>query len=106
MSGGVLDEAWPNVGQRDDVRAEVRAFALAMEAKLRANDHKRHWRNFSAMWLMHRLEQEVGELRRALMECRSEDVEGEAADVANFAMMIADLFKKYALVERRTRGRR
>jgi NTP pyrophosphatase (non-canonical NTP hydrolase) len=58
-----------------------------MEQKLRENSHKAHWRDCSREWLMSRLLDEVEELRAAVT---SEDVAREAADVANFAMMIAD----------------
>jgi hypothetical protein len=91
----------------------VVAFANAMESKLRANDHKIGWKHCSADSLMERLEEEYAELRKAvhrhLYEVREtsgmrsvdeipigfggteEGVLGEAADVANFAMMVADV---------------
>jgi NTP pyrophosphatase (non-canonical NTP hydrolase) len=94
-------------------RPAVVAFANAMEAKLRANDHKGGWDRDSPDALMARLEEEYAELRvvvhrhlyevRAMTGMRSVDeipfgfglteeaVLGEAADVANFAMMIADV---------------
>jgi NTP pyrophosphatase (non-canonical NTP hydrolase) len=70
------------------VRPEVARFALLMEAKLRANDHKRHWRYVPLQYLSMRLTQERKELAGAI-QTRT-DVGGECADVANFAMMIAD----------------
>lgn len=70
------------------VRPEVARFALLMEAKLRANDHKQPWRHCSLNYLSTRLTQERAELRQALK--KREDVGLECADVANFAMMIAD----------------
>lgn len=97
------------------LRPEVRAFALLMEAKLRANDHKGGWKGDTTAALMQRLAEEVAELgdaaafgktpawgydgsnrgeRRTLEQyvagIRSE-IGREAADVANFAMMIADV---------------
>jgi NTP pyrophosphatase (non-canonical NTP hydrolase) len=71
-----------------DVRTEVARFALAMEAKLRANDHKRPWRYCPLQYLSMRLTQERRELVDAI--AARKDVIGECADVANFAMMIAD----------------
>jgi NTP pyrophosphatase (non-canonical NTP hydrolase) len=71
-----------------DVRPEVARFALLMEEKLRANDHKRHWRFAPLQYLSMRLSQERKELAGAI-ETRT-DVGEECADVANFAMMIAD----------------
>ena len=87
-------------------RAEVREFARHMEAKLRENDHKGGWNDCERGWLLRRLGQEVGELRRALRaneqrlqraawtdigrDASRRRIAREAADVANFAMMIAD----------------
>ena len=88
-----------------DVRPEVAAFALLMEAKLRENDHKGGWRRCTTTYLSRRLGNELEELRavvsafnKADSACDGEAVEvlalavgREAADVANFAMMLADL---------------
>ena len=72
-----------------ELRPEVQAFALLMEQKLQANNHKRHWRRLSRATLLKRLRQEVDELERALID--REGIAAEAADVANFAMMLADV---------------
>jgi hypothetical protein len=97
-------------------RQEIRWFADAMEMKLRENDHKGGWwsvvdgeiHTCDPMWLLERLRQEVDELAkevapepcgcRALSECNhfawgpdKRRVVKEAADIANFAMMIADV---------------
>lgn len=69
----------------------VREFAASMEAKLRANNHKRHWRLCSLGYLRARLSQELAELDEALADGDPYLVLGEAADVANFCMMIADV---------------
>jgi hypothetical protein len=79
-------------------RPEVRAFADLMEAQLRANDHKPGWRGDQDWELHYRLREEVSELgeqlapgsRTDLASWRSR-VGSEAADVGNFAMMIADV---------------
>lgn len=88
-----------------ELRAEVRAFAEAMELKLRQNDHKGGWGKEGIWWLKGRIDEEVRELEEAIhilnFKGRSyratitEDeamkaVASEAVDVANFAMMIAD----------------
>jgi hypothetical protein len=95
------------------LRPEVLWFAEAMEQKLRDNDHKgkRSWRNDTPEELMKRMKQELQELEqigngtmlgaairvlerpqdpqhRATVAAR---ILAEAADVANFAMMVADL---------------
>jgi hypothetical protein len=70
------------------VRPEVARFALLMEAKLRANDFKRHWSCSSLQYLSARLTQERKELSEAI--ATRTGVGEECADIANFAMMIAD----------------
>jgi NTP pyrophosphatase (non-canonical NTP hydrolase) len=85
-------------------RPEVIAFADAMERKLRANDHKPGWKYDSDGALLARLTEESGELRRAVNRLHNEHLKinpekaaatqrvlDEAADVGNFAMMIADV---------------
>jgi hypothetical protein len=71
-----------------DVRPEVARFALLMEAKLRANDHKRPWRHCPLQYLSMRLTQERKELAEAI--ATKTGVGEECADIANFAMMVAD----------------
>ena len=88
------------------MRLRVAVFARLMEAKLRENDHKGGWQNDGTEDLIKRLREEVCELE-ALTEtsgawCSSPPfaalppeerlrIAREAADVANFAMMIADV---------------
>lgn len=78
-----------------DVRPEVAAFALLMEARLRANDDKPGWKEGDAFQLMERIHEEAFELDGAIRESfypgGKNRTGEEAADVANFAMMIADL---------------
>lgn len=84
-------------------RDEVLWFAGRMERKLKANDHKGHWDNCDFGYLSRRLHQEAKELSRALQVLKGagsgpypvppaivQNVIDEAADVANFAMMVAD----------------
>lgn len=79
------------------VRDEVVWFASRMEAKLRKNDHKSHWSYLSVGQLRRRLAQEFAELKRAIdREASAAEIIDEAADVANFAMMIADHMKEAA----------
>jgi NTP pyrophosphatase (non-canonical NTP hydrolase) len=104
------------------MRPEVRAFAEAMEEKLRANDYKGGWKDVRPHSLMGRIIEEVAELLRELrtddraaqdfaiaahhLDCAArvllewgpylkttgtKGVRGEAADVANMAMMLADV---------------
>lgn len=91
------------------LRPEVQKFAERMEARLKLNDYKGGWEEMADDELIDRMEGEIGELQEALFgRCKSchrlcdsglgdyyipeesEDPRDEAADVANFAMMIAD----------------
>ena len=81
-----------------ELRPEVRKFAEAMERKLRQNDNKGGWKYPGALeYLVDRLETECIELKMEL-DMQSKQIYRpkmlvlrEAADVANFAMMIADV---------------
>ena len=75
----------------------VQWFAAHMEKKLRENDHKPGWFRDSHFALLRRLREEVEELAEATMAQDSSDqIVKEAADVANFAMMIADNARRNA----------
>jgi hypothetical protein len=100
----VLAAAWPYLALQPDVvvgegwRPEVRAFANLMERELRANDHKGGWAREHPGPLMDRLWEEAHELSvyfgpgsRTDYSTWSAQIGAEAADVANFAMMIADV---------------
>lgn len=73
-------------------REQVRWFAGQMEAKLQENDHKGGWEKCQFPFLYRRLIEEVQELRVTYDDQSKslEDMIRESADVANFAMMIAD----------------
>jgi NTP pyrophosphatase (non-canonical NTP hydrolase) len=73
-------------------RPEVRAFALLMEAELAKHDDRPGWKNEDIDGLAECLDEEVRELTVArLANADAETIGQEAADVANFAMMIADV---------------
>lgn len=103
------------------LRPQVQAFAEAMEKKLRENDHKGGWKDVCGCttgYLTRRLRTELRELvteigktnraytkygqgryglerdqlaARKKLDGQRAKLLGEAADVANFAMMIADV---------------
>lgn len=75
-------------------RASVRWFAERMEAKLAKNDHKGGWQNCELQYLSMRLTQERKELTEAIKSKDKQRIIDECADIANFAMMIADRFGK------------
>jgi len=72
------------------IRESVMWFALEMEKKLRANDNKGGWATVHQGLLFSKLRIETGELYDAISDDYDGDVIKEAADVANYAMMIAD----------------
>lgn len=72
------------------LREAVEWFAGEMEKVLRDNDYKGGWENEDLLWLLDRIGIELKELEMALSSSRSETIK-EAVDVANFAMMIADI---------------
>lgn len=76
-------------------------FVDMMREKLLANAHKGTWRNDAVGDLFLRLKLEVDELERVIETRRPRHmVVRECADVANFAMMIADVMH---IEEERTR---
>lgn len=81
------------------IRPTLQWFAKQMEAKLKENDHKTGWSQIPCFRLLCRLREETMELSDQLLMNNMnyhrppEDLDmiiQEAADVANFAMMIAD----------------
>lgn len=97
-AGDYMDERDTARAERDALRSmyrpEVAWFAGIMEERMRANDHKGGWRGDRPADLMLRLYQEAAELYEEIRPGYStvpSRVEKEAADVANFAMMIADV---------------
>ena len=99
------------IGVAEQIRPEVLAFAALMELKLRENDDKPGWKGLrdkadrymdeSSSALLERIEDEAQELKALLTHSgdysfdsrriASLKVMDECADVANFAMMIADI---------------
>lgn len=81
--------------ERDALRGVVREFAEAMEAKLKANDHKGGWERMTPSWLRRRLDTELREFDRARKAGQpAVEVLAEAADAANFLMMLADNYRR------------
>ena len=72
----------------------VISFTESMIEKLGENEHKAHWDTVDEAYLMRRLEEETKELAEALAKGDTAEIIREAADIANFAMMIADKQKR------------
>jgi len=70
-------------------------FAELMRFKLQKNEHKGPWTQYGLDCLREGLLEEVAELLDAIdNDEHSVDVALEAADVANFAMMVADVYER------------
>jgi hypothetical protein len=69
------------------LRDPVRWFAWEMEKQLRANEHKGGWENETFEWLYSEMKKNVTVL--AVAQSPEEKIR-RAANIANFAMMIAD----------------
>ena len=73
---------------------EVKWFGEQMIKKLEDNEEKEHWRKSSYDHLFCRLEEEVRELQELILNdkisYKHKKMIAECADIANFAMMIAD----------------
>lgn len=77
-------------GNSQHVRPEVTEFALAMELKLRKNDHKTGWHDQPIEAHIKLLRIEMMELDVALDHLGDEAAVKECVDVANFALIIRD----------------
>lgn len=97
---------------RNEIKNSVEWFSGLMETKLMKNAHKDGWQECSLLWLVTKLNEEVGELAQIIAsEVHSPDgtyvavgdantnpvlraALYEAADVANVALMIGDLLAR------------
>lgn len=85
--------------EREHQRSVAR-FGTIMVAQLDANSHKGGWEDMSCGELLERLQQEASELAEVIAQtppCFA-SIQQEAADVANFAMMVADVAEARAVV--------
>lgn len=80
----------PRIMEQIELRPEVRIFAEAMEQKLRENEHKGGWKTCNPNFLYARFRLELEEFGRAFNTLERVGVLDEAADVANYLMMICD----------------
>ncbi len=75
-----------------DIDAAIARFAVVMREKMVKNIRKGHWLDlkFTKAYLLSRMRDEQRELEQALANEPAEAGIRECADVANFAMMLAD----------------
>ena len=87
-----MGERGESEGREMKLRAEVQWFAEEMERTLRRHDDRPGWKDETQPWLLDRLREEVEELAKILhFGTPARRILREATDVANFAMMIADV---------------
>lgn len=72
----------------EQIQLDITLLENAMKQKLWENDHKGYWDKTSLLQLAKRLEEEVEELNDAILTKGAVEIVREAADVANFVMMI------------------
>jgi len=74
------------------IRPEIAIFASAMEARLKENANRGDWRAYNFYYLVASLTSNIGQMVRAHQVGNGDVVLRSAADTANYAMMIADLY--------------
>jgi hypothetical protein len=72
-----------------DYTDDFRRFVDAMKYKMRRNAHKGRWEDIGLIEALTLLNKEVEELRVAIIEGNMVEILLEAADVANFAMIVS-----------------
>ena len=72
----------------DRYEADIIEFNDAMMYKLKVHQSKGHWEDADLLEMLRRLREEVEELNEATLEGNSIEIMLEAADVANFALII------------------
>lgn len=70
---------------------DIRRFVDAMLYKLQRNAHKGRWENLDTLDALKRMLDEVQELAEAIDNGNTFEVTFEAADVANFAMILCSI---------------
>lgn len=75
----------------DDLTPRLKLFFEAMLYKLARNVHKGRWEDLNLQTSVARLKGETHELVAAIDSGNSVEILMEAADVANFAMIVADI---------------
>jgi len=75
-------------------RQEIVVFSEDMERKLKENDYKDCWSTKNIYWHIARMMGEISELQDAISSGTRQDIIDEAADVANYAMFIADIVRR------------
>lgn len=72
----------------EDISEDLARFFDSMVYKLRKNAHKGRWQDLKLVDAMRMLRDEVEELHVATMERSRVEIQMEAADAANFALIV------------------
>lgn len=73
----------------------IQWFSCHMEEKLLRNSYKGGWEECKNVYLLDRMDEEIAKLKDCIINGEpSALVVSEAADIANFAMMLADNYSK------------
>lgn len=94
---GEMTEHYPKcyIKVSDASRPVVKEFAREMEKQLSVNDYKGGWSKSLSSFLLDELISNTGKLRGAINHKDSQEViTRRAANIANFAMMLADNERK------------
>lgn len=75
----------------EKVKPDLQRFFDAMVYKLRRNSHKGAWEDLTLARALQLLGAEVDELTEAVVDGSTAEIVFEAADVANFALMTANV---------------
>lgn len=86
----VVGDDGPVVPLSMHMREPLRAFAVAMEQKLRKNDHKTDWRTKPIEAFVRLLKLELAEFEVADEFFTVEEARKELVDIANFALILHD----------------
>jgi hypothetical protein len=74
------------------MKPEIAAFSALMESRLKENAKRGDWHGYNFYYLITSLVSNLGTLTRAFEMKNQEVLLRSAADTANYAMMIAELF--------------
>jgi hypothetical protein len=75
-----------------EIRPELAVFAKVMESRLKENAHRGDWRTYNFYYLAACLTANLGHMIRAFQADKPDSILKTAADTANYALMISDLY--------------
>ena len=88
----------------EEYAGDIWIFVNRMLGKLQANVHKGHWDDVKVLDALKGLQDEMRELESAIDNEEAENVHKEAADVANFAMILSSVLDRKLNIKPFTKG--